>query len=43
MIQILQIIILILELIAKGISKDDAIISICSKYGVAEELIRKFL
>lgn len=43
MIQILQIIILILELIFKGISKDEAIISMCNKYGIAEELIRKFL
>ncbi len=42
MIQILQIIILILELIMKGISEDEAITSACSRYGVAEEIIKKF-
>lgn len=42
-IPILQIVILILELISKGISKDDAIRSICKKYNVAEYIIRNFL
>lgn len=41
MIQILQIIILILELIMKGISEDEAIASVCSRFGVAEDIIKK--
>jgi len=43
MIQILKIVMLILELIMEGVSEDDAITSMCNKYGVAKELIRKFL
>lgn len=41
MIQLLQIIILILELIMKGISEDEAIESVCNSFGVAEDIIKK--
>lgn len=43
MIQVLQIIILILELIMKGVSEEDVITSMCSKYEIPKETIRKFL
>lgn len=43
MIQVLQIIISILELIRNGISEDEAIESICSRFEVAEEIIKKLI
>lgn len=43
MIDILQIIILILELIAKGIEKDIAIVDVCKSKNVSIDLIRKIL
>ena len=43
MIQILQIIILILELTMKGVSEEGAITSMCNKYEINKETIRKFL
>jgi hypothetical protein len=41
MIQVLQIIILILELITKGMSKDEAITSMSNKYDIGKEVIEK--
>ena len=43
MIQVLQIIILILELIMKGVSEEEAITSMSTKYRVADEIIKKVL
>ncbi|MBS4782564.1 MULTISPECIES: hypothetical protein [Clostridium] len=42
MIKMLQIIILVLELILEGMSEEKAISNISKKFGIAEELIRKF-
>lgn len=43
MIEILQIIILILELIAKGVSEENAITNVCRANNVNVDLIRKML
>ncbi|MEO2601354.1 hypothetical protein AB2T63_04780 [Clostridium butyricum] len=43
MIQILQIIILILELIAKGISEENAIADVCKANNANVDIIRKIL
>ncbi|MDU1006878.1 MAG: hypothetical protein E7A63_17715 [Clostridium butyricum] len=42
MMQVLQIIILIFELIMKAILEDEAIESACSRYSVAEDIIKRF-
>jgi len=42
MIKMLQIIILVLELILEGMSEEKAIGNISKKFGIAEELIRRF-
>lgn len=43
MIQILQIIILILELIAKGVSEENAIVNVCKANNANADLIKKIL
>ncbi|WP_455795789.1 hypothetical protein [Clostridium butyricum] len=43
MIQILQIIILILELIAKGMSEDKAIENVCKVSNINTDIVRKIL
>ena len=43
MIQILQIIILILELIAEGISKDKAIEDVCKANNISATIVKRIL
>lgn len=40
---ILKIIIILLQLIASGISKDTAISDVASRYNISEAFLRKFL